>query len=79
MVLILQLINLLNGTIRIDLELIDENNSDNKDLKILLENNGLIYKQMNVKFLNNKYNDNILKRELWKALICFTLKTNRTR
>lgn len=51
----------INGNLIIELELTDENKPDNKDFTILLENNGLIYKQLDVEFVNNKYNYYILK------------------
>ena len=67
----------IEGDLIIELELTDENNPDNKDLKILLENNGLIYKQIDVKFFNNKYHANILKRELLQGFNLLYIKNKK--
>jgi len=56
--------NLSNENIRIGIELTDVNNPDSKELKILLENDGLVYKQIAVKFSNNKYDVDIYKKDL---------------
>lgn len=58
----------INGNIRIEIELTDTNSPDNKDLKILLENNGLIYKQIDIEFFNYKYQLDIQKKELLQGL-----------
>ena len=67
----------IEGDLIIELGLTDENNPDNKDLKILLENNGLIYKQTEVKFLNNKYHANILKRDLLQGFNLLYIKNKK--
>jgi hypothetical protein len=65
------------GNIMIEIEVTDENNPDNKDLKILLENNGLIYKQIGVKFFNNKFYVIILNKELMHGFNSLYIKNNR--
>jgi len=53
-----------NENLRIGIELTDVNNPDSKELKILLENDGLVYKQTEIKFSNNKYDVDIYKKDL---------------
>ena len=65
------------GDLIIELGLTDENNPDGKDLKILLENNGLIYRQTDVKFFNNKYHANIPKRELLQGFNLLYIKNKK--
>ena len=69
----------IDGNLRIEIESTDINNPDNKDLKILLENNGLIYKQIDVEFFNNKDQVDIQKKELMQGLnlLCIKNKKNR--
>ena len=67
----------IDGNLIIELMLTDENNPDNKDLKILLENNGLIYKQIDVKFFNSKYFIDIPKKELIQGFNLLSVK-NKT-
>jgi hypothetical protein len=59
--------HLSNEYLRIAIELTDANNRDSKELKILLENDGLVYKQFAVKFSNNKYDVDIYKKDLIKG------------
>ncbi len=65
------------GNLRIEIELNDINNPDNKDLKILLENNGLIYKQIDVEFFSNKYQVDIQKKELMQGFNMLYIKNNK--
>ena len=65
------------GDLIIELGLTDENNPDGKDLKILLENNGLIYRQTDVKFFNNKYHADIPKRELLQGFNLLYIKNKK--
>jgi hypothetical protein len=67
----------IDGNIIIEVELTDENSADNKGLTILLENNGLIYMQKDVEFLNNKYNAVILKRELMEGFNLLYIKNKK--
>jgi hypothetical protein len=69
----------LNGNYIIELELTDENNPDNKNLKILLENNGLIYKQTDVKFFNKKYHFVIPKSDLMQGINLLYIKNEKNR
>ncbi len=66
--------HLSNGNIRIGIELTDVNNPDSKELKILLENDGLVYKQIAVKFSNNKYDVDIYKKDLIKGFSLLYIK-----
>jgi hypothetical protein len=59
--------HLSNENLRIGIELTDVNNPDSKELKILLENAGLVYKQIAVKLSNNKYDVDIYKKDLIKG------------
>jgi hypothetical protein len=67
----------INGNLWIEIELTDINNPDNKDLKILLENNGLIYKQIDVEFFNNKYQVDIQKKELMQGFNLLYIKNKK--
>ncbi len=67
----------IEGDLIIELGLTDEKNPDNKDLKILIQNNGLIYKQIDFKFFNNKYHANILKRELLQGFNLLYIKNKK--
>ena len=66
-----------NGNLWIEIELTDINNPDNKDFKILLENNGLIYKQIDVEFFNNKYQVDIQKKELMQGFNLLYIKNKK--
>ena len=63
-----------NENLRIGIELTDVNNPDSKELKILLENDGLVYKQIAVKFSNNKYDVDIYKKDLIKGFSLLFIK-----
>jgi len=66
--------HLSNENLRIGIELTDVNNQDSKELKILLENDGLVYKQIAVKFSNNKYDVDIYKKDLIKGFNLLYIK-----
>jgi hypothetical protein len=66
--------HLSNENLRIGIELTDVNNPDSKELKILLENDGLVYKQIAVKFSNNKYDVDIYKKDLIKGFSLLFIK-----
>ena len=66
--------HLSNENLRIGIELTDVNNPDSKELKILLENDGLVYKQIAVKFSNNKYDVDIYKKDLIKGFNLLYIK-----
>jgi hypothetical protein len=66
--------HLSNENLRIGIELTDVNNPDCKELKILLENDGLVYKQIEVKFSNNKCDVDIYKKDLIKGFNLLYIK-----
>jgi hypothetical protein len=70
-------IQLAEGYLRINIQLFNENNPDNKDLKILIENRGLIYKQINVYFSNNKYQVDIPQNELMQGMNLIYIKNKK--
>jgi hypothetical protein len=63
-----------NENLRIGIELTNLNNPDSKGLKILFENNGLVYKQVAIEFSNNKNDVDIYKKDLMKGFNLIYIK-----
>ena len=63
-----------NENLRIGIELTDVNNPDSKELKILFENDGIIYKQIPVKFSDNKYDVDLYRKDIIKGFNLLYIK-----